>query len=196
MREHLVHPKDKLDKLDVNGVVYYHACAGRDNCACHQDYVGESGRAATARNKEHFSTAQTAPGVFKSAIMQHAADANHHFRQSDIKILARDDNWHDRGTREAVYIRAISPSLNRNEGRHDLPHCYDTLIRKAIKKPEPPPTHNPDEPRLVTEKRAPGRPRTRPSVTDDQSQTTAKELSSPIVYPSTHTMTTRSRTAH
>ena len=103
----------------------HHACAGRDNCACTHDYVGESGRAASARNKEHFSTAQTAPGTYKSAIMQHAADANHHFRSNDIKILARESDWHDRGTREGIYIRAIQPSLNRNEGRHELPHCYD-----------------------------------------------------------------------
>ena len=28
LREHLVHPKDKIEKLDLNGVIYYHACAG------------------------------------------------------------------------------------------------------------------------------------------------------------------------
>ena len=128
--------------------------------------------------------------------MQHGADANHHFRASDIKILARESDWHNRGTRESIYICAISPSLNRNEGRHELPHCYDTLIRNAIKKPDHPITHTPDEPRLQTERRAPGRPRARPLTTEDQSQTAAKEMSSPIVTASTHTMTTRSRTAH
>ena len=97
--------------------------------------------------------------------------------------------------REGIYIRAIQPSLNRNEGRLELPHCYDTLIRNAIKKPDPPATHTPNEPRLQTERRAPGRPRTRPLVADDQSQTSAKELSSPIVAASSHTMATRSRTA-
>ena len=100
------------------------------------------------------------------------------------------------GAQESFYIRAYSPTLNRNEGRHDLPHCYDTLIRNNIKKPDPPPTHNPSEPRLQTKRRAPGRPRTRPVVTDDPSQTAAKEVSSPIVAASTHTMATRSRTAH
>ena len=117
-------------------------------------------------------------------------------RSSDIKILARESDWHDRGTREGIYIRAIQPSLNRNEGRHELPHCYDTLIRNAIKKPDPPATHTPNEPRLQTERRAPGRPRTQPPGSDNQSQTSAKEFSSPTVVASTHTMATRSRTAH
>ena len=147
-----------------------------------------------ARNAEHFSTAQSAPGQYKSAIMQHAADAHHHFRSEDIKILSSESGWHERGTREAIAIRAISPSLNRNEGRHNLPHCYDSLIRKVVKKPELPIPHNPSEPLLNNEKRGPGRPRTRPSASEDH--TAIKEVASPIVSNSTHTMTTRSRTAN
>ena len=109
LREHLVHPKDTLEKNDVNGVVYYHACAGINNAACNDSYVGETARAANARNTEHFSTSQSSPGLFKSAIMQYAADAQHHFQKSDIKILARDSNWHSRAIRESIYIRGLSP---------------------------------------------------------------------------------------
>ena len=191
LREHLVHPKDKLERLEINGVVYYHGCAGHNGNPCPENYVGESGRSAIARNSEHFSTAQTAPGVYKSAIMQHAADAQHHFRSEDIQILSRETDWHKRGTREAMAIRAISPSLNRNEGRHDLPHCYDSLLRKAVRKPNPPTPHSPTEPLLNTEKRGPGRPRTRPSVTDET--TAVKQIEQTIASNSTHNMTTRSR---
>ena len=175
-------------------MVYYHGCAGHNSVPCPEDYIGESGRSALARNAEHFSTAQSAPGQYKSAIMQHAADAHHHFRSEDIKILSSESGWHERGTREAIAIRAISPSLNRNEGRHNLPHCYDSLIRKVVKKPELPIPHNPSEPLLNNEKRGPGRPRTRPSASEDH--TAIKEVASPIVSNSTHTMTTRSRTAN
>ena len=184
--EHLVHPKDKLEKLDINGVIYYHACASINNSACEADYVGESSRAASTRNAEHFSTSQSAPGIYKLAIMQHAADAQHHFRSEDVKILSRESGWHERGIRESIFIRALSPSLNRNEGRHILPHCYDPLIRKAIKRPERPKTHAPTELRLNTEKRGPGRPRAISS--------TAPEDTTPKSLPqSTHPMTTRSR---
>ena len=197
LREHLVKPKDKIEKLDVNGVIYYHACAGADNIACTDDYVGESARAASARNAEHFSTAQSAPGLYKSAIMQHAADANHHFRTDDIRILSREAGWHERGIRESIFIRGLSPSLNRNEGRHTLPHCYDTLISQTIKKPEPPLTHQPTEPRLNTAKRGPGRPRIRTLPPADDEQTTAKapivNLTPPTPAQPSHGMTTRSR---
>ena len=95
------------------------------------------------------------------------------------------------GLREAMAIRAIEPSFNRNEGRHELPHCYDSLLRKVIKKPESPTPHNPTEPLLNTEKRGPGRPRTRPSTTEED--TTVKQVASPTIPQSTHNMTTRSR---
>ena len=192
LREQLVHPKDKLEKININGVVYYHACAGSNNVPCTDNYVGESARAASTRNAEHFSTAQSAPGLYKSAIMQHAADSQHHFRKEDIKILSRDDNWHTRGIRESIYIRGLSPTLNRNDGRHTLPHCYDNIIKKTVKKPESPVTHQPTETRLSTNKRPPGRPRVNPSVTEI---ITVPKTIEPPRQPPSHTMTTRSRRA-
>ena len=138
------------------------------------------------RGMPSISTSQSAPGIYKSAIMQHAADSQHHFRSEDIKVLSRESGWHERGIRESIFIRALSPSLNRNEGRHALPHCYDPLIRKAIKKPERPKTHDPTEPRLNTEKRGPGRPRIISATTSEE--TNPKSLLQPR-----HPMTTRSR---
>ena len=179
--------------MDVNGVIYYHACAGADNIACTDDYVGESARAASARNAEHFSTAQSAPGLYKSAIMQHAADANHHFRTDDIRILSRESGWHERGIRESIYIRGLSPSLNRNEGRHTLPHCYDSLISQTVKKPEPPPTHQPSEPRLSTAKRGPGRPRLRTLPSEEHEQTPHVHPTTPLRAQPSHGMTTCTR---
>ena len=195
LREHLVHPKDKLERLDVNGVIYYHACAGANNNACTDSYVGESARAATAWNAEHFSTSQTAPGLYKSAIMQHAADAQHHFRKEDIKVLSREPNWHERGIRESIYIRGLSPTLNRNEGQHTLPHCYNSIIQKVVKKPEPPDTHQPTEPRLNTAKRGPGRPRAQ--QTEAANTDTVPKTVTPVITTQqpTHNMTTRSRRA-
>ena len=108
LREHLVKPKDKIEQLDINGVIYYHACAGADNTACTDDYVGESARAASARNVEHFSTSQSAPGLYKSAIMQHAADANHCFRTGDIQILSRIRLARKRDQREHLHPGPLS----------------------------------------------------------------------------------------
>ena len=37
--------------------------------------------------------------MFKSAIMQHTADAQHHFRSEDVKIIAREDDYFKRNQR-------------------------------------------------------------------------------------------------
>ena len=138
---------------------------------------------------------ESAPGIYKSAIMQHAADASHHFRSTDVKVVSRGSGWHERGVRESIYIRAYSPTLNRNEGRHTLPHCFDSIIKNSIKKPPPPQPHQVTEPLLNTKKRPPGRPR----ASEDSQQTAAKSIASQpeqtiakTIVPS-HNMVTRSR---
>ena len=134
--------------------------------------------------------------------MQHAADNGHHFRTSDIQILSKEEDYFNRGTRESIMIRAFDPSLNRNEGRHELPHCYDSIIKKYIKRPSPPVPHDPSEPRLITEKRGPGRPRLQPAITEEQTRPKSvinEEQTMPKTatgQPSNHHMTTRSRATH
>ena len=73
-------------------------------------YVGETERTAQARFKEHTSTAVNAQGKFKSAMLQHARDNEHHFRKEDISILSRESDWVRRGIKEAIYIKALNPS--------------------------------------------------------------------------------------
>ena len=81
--------------------------------------------------------------------MQHAADAQHHFRVDDLKIMSRESDWHKKRIRESVYIRALSTSLNRNEGRYILAHCYNSLNKKNIKKPAPPEPPSPKSPSSI-----------------------------------------------
>ena len=130
--------------------------------------------------------------------MQHAADAHHHFRKEDIRILSRKNNWHDRGIKESLYIHGLSPSLNRNEGRHQLPHCYDSIMKGFVKKPKPLDVHSADKPLLTTAKRPLGRPRTNrinlmgktaPKSIEDQNNKTVPKTAE------THHMVTRSRRA-
>ena len=87
----------------------------------------------------------------------------HHFRKEDFTILSREANYHARGIKESIFIRALSPSINREEARHNLPRNYDSLIRDNLKKPLRPRAHQPGEPRLHTAPRGPGRPRTQPT---------------------------------
>ena len=198
-----MHPKDKLDKLETAGIVYAIGCAAADGNSCPAEYVGESERTPSERGKEHFSTAKQPTGVFKSAIMQHAADHNHHFRLEDFSILAREPNYHARGIREAYHIRALSPTINREDARHSLPHNYDTIIRANSKKPPRPRTHQPDEPRLHTIPRGRGRPPSQPATSTTggarprtaAAATAAAAAAAATAVPATSTATATTTTA-
>ena len=60
--------------------------------------------------------------------------ASNHHEKSDLQftILCTDDNWFNRGVKEAIAIRKIQPTLNQDEGRHHLPKMYDKLIRSCV----------------------------------------------------------------
>ena len=60
--------------------------------------------------------------------------ASNHHEKSDLQftILCTDDNWFNRGVKEAIAIRKIRPVLNQDEGRHHLPKMYDKLINSCV----------------------------------------------------------------
>ena len=181
LRELLVHPKDSLATSDKAGAVYYLPCSGANGEPCGENgsYVGETERIAESRIKEHFSTAvQSGTSTLKSAVMAHAREKAHHFRPTDLSILSSgNSNWHERGVKEAIYIRGLQPSINRDQGRHQLPSHFDSLIKEAVKRPPPPTTHNADiEPLLRTSPRRQGRPRRNNITTGPQTQNTSIDL--------------------
>ena len=156
-------PKDKLGLPDSTGVVYYLPCSGANGNPCPENgsYVGETERTVASRIGEHFSTAKiSGTSTLKSAVMTHAREGNHHFRRTDFSVLSSgDQNWHDRGVKEAIFIRALQPTINRDQGRHLLPPNYDSLLQQYVKRPDPPRIHvAAEEPLLSTAPRRQGRP--------------------------------------
>ena len=63
---------------------------------------------------------------------KHVASNHHNKTDLEFTILATDDNWFNRGVKEAIAIRKIRPTLNLDEGRHHLPKMYDKLIRSCV----------------------------------------------------------------
>ena len=115
LRDLLVAPKDPVNILDRTGVVYHIKCGD-----CPSGYVGETSRALGTRIKEH-----TKPS---SPVGAHAKDHHHHICFDQVKILDSDQDWFNRGVREAIQI-AIKPSdLNRDRGRHTLPRIYRSIL--------------------------------------------------------------------
>ena len=194
LRESFVRPKDKLEIPESTGVVYYLPCSGSDGTPCPDNgcYVGETERTVASRISEHFSTARiSGTSTLKSAVMTHAREKDHHFRRDDFSVLSSgDQNWHDRGIKEAIYIRALKPSINRDQGRHLLPPNYDSLLQQHIKRPPPPLVHdNSVSPLLSTVPRRQGRP---PRQSQTQVHSQARLI--PSAPPATPSQPTQSAT--
>ena len=62
----------------------------------------------------------------------HLASGTHEKTDFEFTILCTDDNWYNRGVKEAIAIRKIRPTLNQDDGRHHLSRMYDKLIKSSV----------------------------------------------------------------
>ena len=69
--------------------------------------------------------------IHKSAIRDHAAQKNHVINWEETKTIAREDDFRKRGIREALRIRKQGKCMNRDEGRYQLSHIYDSLLKQG-----------------------------------------------------------------
>ena len=81
---------------------------------CDEEYIGESSRTFGERFKEH----QEAP----STIYDHYNITDHNIKLENFSIVGNEDQNLKRAIKEAMYIRANDPSLNRNVGKYHPPH--------------------------------------------------------------------------
>ena len=125
LRQQLVAPKDKSDKGDICGPVYYIKCEGSDHEHCDNVYIGETERTLRARFSEHRRPSTTTSEVSNHIFREHPG---HKVDLKNVKVLSRDTRWYERGVRESIHIRTLRPSLNRDGGRHQLSHIWDNLL--------------------------------------------------------------------
>ena len=62
----------------------------------------------------------------------HVASDRHSKDDVQWRILCTDDDWFRRGVKEAIAIRKIGPTLNKDGGRYHLPRIYDDLIKSRV----------------------------------------------------------------
>ena len=62
----------------------------------------------------------------------HVASDRHSKDDLQFKILCTDDDWFRRGVKEAIAIKKIKPTLNKDGGRYHLPKIYDNLIKSSV----------------------------------------------------------------
>ena len=109
--------KRQRSTAQKSGVIYRYKC---DRVDCDDEYIGESARNFEERLKEHLK----AP----SPIYDHHKISGHDVTIDNLTILGREDQNLLRIIKEALYIRANNPSLNRNIGKYHLPHIWDEVL--------------------------------------------------------------------
>ena len=62
----------------------------------------------------------------------HVASDVHQKSDLEFTVLCKDDDWFQRGVKEAVAIRKIRPSLNQDDGRFNLSPMYDKFIQSSL----------------------------------------------------------------
>ena len=113
----LMAPKDQDPMLKRSGVIYKYKC---DRVECDEEYIGESSRNFGERFKEH----QKAP----SPIYDHYNIAGHNIKLENFSIVGKEDQNLMRAIKEAMYITANDPSLNRNVCKYHLAHIWDEVL--------------------------------------------------------------------
>ena len=130
LRQVLVASKDKLEKQDTTGVIYRIRCQGQtDRGQCTESYIGETERSLKTRFQEHRRPSSTSSEVSQHI---HIESPGHKVDLKSVEILDREPRYFERFIREAIYIRAHRPSLNRDGGRFKLPTTYDRLLRSHL----------------------------------------------------------------
>ena len=113
LRQLWVKPKDPVNKDNMVGPVYKVKCED-----CEATYVGETERSLKSRFNEHLRPSSTTSEVSEHI---HLEQPEHSVELENTEILTTESRWFERGVKEAIYIRALNPSLNRDSGRYNLP---------------------------------------------------------------------------
>ena len=88
-------------------------------------WICETERTLKSRFMEHRRPSSTTSEVSKHINID---NQGHEIILDQAKILDRESSWYERGVKEAIYIRALRPSLNRDGGRFQLPHIWVPLL--------------------------------------------------------------------
>ncbi|XP_060756880.1 uncharacterized protein LOC132867932 [Neoarius graeffei] len=135
LKQKLVHPKNRIPRHKQDNVVYAIQCS--ENCT--DLYIGETKQPLYRRLAQHRRASSSGQD---SAVYIHLNNKGHSFQDCNVRILAREDRWYERGVKEAIFVNLERPSLNRGGGlRHHLSNIYkavlDTLPRRLGVRQDP-----------------------------------------------------------
>jgi hypothetical protein len=110
----------------MSGIIYRAKCKKCQEQKCSSDYIGETGRTLQTRISEHLRLVKVGTPLLEipSAIGAHSLHAHNEQPKSDaweFEVLKQSSKTQTRKLLEALYIRTIKPSLNRDNGVYILP---------------------------------------------------------------------------
>ena len=110
-------PKNKDPIVSKCGAIHWFLCG---DLSCDDEYIGETSRTFTESYKEHLKD--------PSPIHQHSNHTGHPTNHSNFQIIGREGHSLARNIKESIFIRANNPILNRNIGKFNLPHTWDSML--------------------------------------------------------------------
>ena len=116
LRQVLVIPKDWDPKEKNSSVIYSYQCGAID---CEEEHIGETSRTLGECYREHLEP---------SPIHVHSLHAGHQLSPDQFNIIGREDQDLSRLIKESIYIRVNNPTLNRNIGKFNLSHIWDSVL--------------------------------------------------------------------
>ena len=79
---------------------HIYAVTGTEDCD--DVYIGEAKRPLHKRMAQHRRATTSGQD---SAVHLHLKDKGHSFEDSNVRILAREDRWFERGVKEAIFVK-------------------------------------------------------------------------------------------
>ena len=88
--------------------------------------LGETGRTLATRMKDH-----TSHNTQPTAVGDHCREHGHVINKNNVEVLAREEGWFKRKIREAIEIKTLQPTINRDQG-FDLPAIYSEILSVSV----------------------------------------------------------------
>ncbi|KAI8494282.1 hypothetical protein Bbelb_280420 [Branchiostoma belcheri] len=120
-----------MDRVNERAVVEPGMKGNTNRGPCRETYIGETERSLKTRFLEHRRPSSVASEVSQHI---HIESPGHTVDLEGVRIMDTEQDYFKRGIKEAIYIRALQPSLNRDGGRYRLQTTFDPLLTSHVGK--------------------------------------------------------------
>ena len=100
---------------------------------CEATYIGETFWSLKKRLSEHRRHAKPGSRFHLSAVAKHAVVAGHSIAWDSAIVVYRDQEWHRRKIKDALYINMKDPAMNKEKGMELSPAWIEVVTSVSAK---------------------------------------------------------------